>query len=214
MPLIPETIDSTLLWAADHIATWDAVVAAATPNIGLVDADITALQAALTTAESDRAAAVAARSASTTATATQNSSLDSLRDLLAIAVSKIRVAASTNANPNTVYDAAEIPAKANPTPAPAPTPPNNVQGALTNDGYVAVSWEATRTNGDYWSVWRQLSSGGGLVLIGTTAGKKFTDDNVPTGAEWAQYRVRSHRGSEMSESSEPAQILFGVSAAA
>ena len=215
-PLVPETIDAALLWATDHIATWDAAGAAGGLGgaLGLVAADITALQAALTAAEADRAAAIAARSASTAATLSQNSSLDALRDQLAIAISKIRVFASTSADPNAAYAEAEIPPKSEPTPAPAPTPPSNVQGELTNDGYVSLAWTATRTNGDYWSVWRQLSSGGGLVLIGTTASKKFTDDTVPTGADWAQYRVRSHRGDAMSESSEPAQILFGVAAAA
>jgi hypothetical protein len=216
MPIVPETIDAALLWAADHIATWDAAVTAGGVSgaFGLVAADITALETALSTAQTDRAAAVGARITSTTATTTQNASMDELRDLLAIAISKIRVAASVAADPNTVYAGAEIPPKSNPTPAPAPTPPTNVQGELTNDGFVLLSWSATRTNGDYWSVWRQLSTGGGLVLVGTTASKKFTDDTVPTGAEWAQYRVRSHRGNETSESSEPAQILFGVAAAA
>lgn len=216
MPLVPDPIDAALLWATDHIATWDAEVTAGGPGgaYGLDAADITALELALSTADGNRDAAISARAESKSATLLQNSSMDELRDLLAIAVSKIRVFASEASDPNVVYAAMDVPPKADPTPAPAPTPPTNVQGELTNDGYVALSWTATRLNGDFWSVWRQLSTGGSLTLIGTTASKKFTDDSIPTGAQWAQYRVRSHRGDEMSESSEPAMILFGVAAAA
>jgi hypothetical protein len=215
-PLVPPTIDAALLWATDHIDTWATVVGGggASGANGLTPADITALQAALTAAEDNRLAAEAARTDSKTATNSQNAAMATLRDQLSIAISNIRAYAVKQADPNTVYAAMEIPPKADPTPAPAPTPPTSLQGELTNDGYALISWTATRTNGDYWSIWRQLSTGGGLVLIGTTAGKKFTDDSVPTGAAWAQYRVRSHRGDEMSESSEPAQIVFGVAAAA
>lgn len=215
-PLVPQTIDAALLWATDHITTWAAAVAAggASGANGLSPADITLLQTALTDAEDNRDAAIAARTDSKTATNAQNQSMDTLRDQLSIAISNIRAYAVKQADPNTVYNAMDVPPKADPTPAPAPTPPTNLQGELTNDGYALISWTATRTNGDYFSIWRQLSTGGPLVLLGTTAGKKYTDDTVPTGAAWAQYRVRSHRGTEMSESSEPAQIVFGVSAAA
>jgi hypothetical protein len=214
MPLLPDTITGVLEWATDHIATWNNVVVNDLGDIGLTAADITALQGALTSAGNLRDASIAAHSAALAATVSQNDAIGTLRDQLSIAVSKIRVAAETNTNPNSVYALAEIPPRANPTPAPAPTPPTSLQGELTNDGYVTVAWTATRVNGDYWSVWRQLAGSSDLVLIGTTAGKTFTDSEVPVGVAWAQYRVRSHRGTEMSESSEPAQVVFGTAAAA
>lgn len=213
--LVPRTVDGTLNWATDHIGTWNAAVTGGGGTaLGLDTADITTLQAALTAADTSHKAASTARSGSKSATVLQNSDIDSLRDQLAIAVSKIRVFASEAADPNAVYAEADIPPKADPTPAPFPTFPTNVEGEIDNDGNVVVKWTATQVNGDFWSVWRQLSTGGALALIGTTASKKFTDDTVPSGIAWATYRVKSHRGGDVSESSEPTQILFGVEAAA
>jgi hypothetical protein len=213
--LIPPTINGTLDWAASHIATWDAAVTAGgvAGAFGLFAADITALETALTDAQASHAAAVTAREDSKSATVAQNTDLGALRDLLAIAVSKIRTFAIASADPNATYTEANIPPPANPTPAPAPTPPTSVEVALNNNGHCIVAWRATVANGDYWSVWRQLP-GGVATLVGTTGSKTFTDAEVPQGSAWAIYSVYSHRGSAVSESSEPVQILFGSVAAA
>jgi hypothetical protein len=88
-----------------------------------------------------------------------------------------------------------------------------VSVSLNNNGHCVVAWVATRTNGDYWSVWRQLP-GGETTLIGTTGSKSFVDGEVPSGSAWAIYSVHSHRGNAVSESSEPVQILFGTAVAA
>lgn len=215
MPLIPESISGTLDWATSHIATWDAAVTAGGIGgaLGLVAADITALEALLTAANTSHAAAVTMREDSKSATLTQNSDLAALRDSLAITVGKIRTFAETSADPNAAYAEANIPPRANPTPAPAPTPPTEVELSLNNNGNVVVAWVATKTNGDYWSVWRQLPSGS-ATLIGTTGAKTFVDTEIPQGSAWAIYSVYSHRGSAVSESSEPEQILFGSLAAA
>ena len=45
-------------------------------------------------------------------------------------------------------------------------------------------------------------------------GKSFVDLDVPSGSAWAIYSVYSHRGSAVSDSSEPVQILFGTAVAA
>jgi len=215
-PLIPDTISGTLDWAVSHIATWDAAVTAGglAGALGLVEADITALEAALTSADTGHTVAVAARDTSKAATLTQNSELEQLRDLLAITVSKIRAFAEAQADPNAAYAEAQIPPRANPTPAPAPTPPSEVSVSLNNDGDCVVAWKATRTNGDYWSVWRTIAGQASATLIGTTGSKSFVDEEVPQGSAWAIYSVYSHRGAVVSESSEPVQILFGTVAAA
>ena len=214
-PLIPDTISGTLDWATSHIATWDAAVTAgAGTALGLTAAQITVLQTALTDADGSHDAAIAARDASKAATLTQTSDLDTLRDQLAIAVSNIRAFAEGQDDPNAVYAEAQIPPRAEPTPAPAPTPPNEVSVSLNNDGDCVVAWKATRTNGDYWSVWRTIAGQPSATLIGTTGSKSFVDEEVPQGSAWAIYSVYSHRGAVVSESSEPVQILFGTVAAA
>ncbi|MEX2244384.1 MAG: hypothetical protein WD716_11130 [Fimbriimonadaceae bacterium] len=211
--LIPNTISGTLAWATSHIATWDTVIGGG-GTIGIDAGTVTALEGHLATAETDYNAAVTARADSKSATVSQNTSLATLRDQLAIAVSNIRAYAETQANPNAVYAEANIPPRAEPTPAPAPTAPAEVTVSLNNTGDCLVAWRATRVNGDYWSVWRTLAGEASPVLIGTTGAKSFVDLEVPSGTAWAIYSVFSHRGSAVSDSSEPVQILFGTAAAA
>jgi hypothetical protein len=215
MPLIPESISGTLDWATSHVATWSAAVAGggAAGAFGISPAQMTTIEAALTAAQDAHNAAILARDESKSATVAQTNALAALRDQLAIAVADIRAFAAAAADPGAVYTGANIPPPATPTPAPAPTPPSEVEISLNNNGNVAIAWVATKTNGDYWSVWRQLP-GGEPTLIGTTGAKSFVDTDVPQGSAWAIYSVYSHRGSVVSDSSEPEQILFGSVAAA
>jgi hypothetical protein len=213
--LIPNTIGGTLDWAVSHVTTWSAAVAGggAAGAYGISPAQMTEIETALTTAQDAHNAAILARDESKSATVAQTNALEALRDQLAIAVADIRAFALAAADPGAVYTGANIPPPPTPTPAPAPTPPTTVELSLNNNGNVEVAWVATKTNGIYWSVWRQLP-GGESTLIGTTASKSFVDSSVPQGSAWAIYSVYSHRGSVVSDSSEPEQILFGSVAAA
>lgn len=50
---------------------------------------------------------------------------------------------------------------------------------------------------------------GSWTPIGSVAAKSFLDDSLPSGAAWAQCRVKRHRGAEGCEGSEPIAVLAG-----
>lgn len=204
MAIVPKTLQDNIQFFTDHITPW-------TTNslqIGLVVADLTALNAKLAAASTAYGAATAARNSAKAATEAMRNAIDDLNLVGAGLIAKIKTQAETTHNPN-VYVLAQIPAPATPTPAPDPTPPTDVNGSVNNDGAIQISWTATRANGRSWSVWRRLPNEAQWVLIASTEVKKWTDGTVPAGVAWAQYQVKSHRGAQVSEGSEPVIVLLG-----
>lgn len=203
MPVIPEKTNDAIIFFEGRIAAWTLNAAA----IGLTVGDVGGISPQITGARTAFTAAEAARQASKNATVTLDNNMATLRSTGAALVAKIKAYAEATGNPN-VYVLASIPPPAEPTPAPAPTPPATVSGSVNNDGNVVIRWKATKQNGTFFSVHRMLP-GGGWTAIGSVAAKSFTDEGLPAGAAWAQYQVKSHRGTEVSEGSEPIVVLFG-----
>ena len=65
-------------------------------------------------------------------------------------------------------------------------------------------------NGQFFSVWRKLSSETTWTQLGSVAAKKFTDTEVPEGLTGGQYKVLSHRGTAVSTGCEPIVVVFGT----
>jgi hypothetical protein len=83
-----------------------------------------------------------------------------------------------------------------------------VAADLQNDGSILITWKGTVRNGQFFTVWRRISTQA-WAQIGSTAKKKFTDGNMPAGSTNATYMIRSHRGDMSSPGSEPVIIVFG-----
>lgn len=203
MPVVPDPNNDAIIFFETRSASWTANAAA----IGLTPADMTAFAPVITGSRAAFTAAETARQASKNATVTLDSSMASLRGQGGALINKIKAFAEATGNPN-VYVLASVPPPAEPSPAPAPTPPASVSVNVNNDGHVVVRWKATKANGEFFSVHRLLA-GGGWTAIGSINGKSFTDATLPAGNSWAQYQVKSHRGTEVSEGSEPVVVLFG-----
>ncbi|MGE0001171.1 MAG: hypothetical protein AB7F50_01545 [Fimbriimonadaceae bacterium] len=204
MAVVPDQKNAAISFYEQRTAAWTANAAA----IGLTPGDMTAFTPMVTGARTAFTSAEAARAASKNATVTLDNSVDTMRDRGAALIAKIKAFAESSGNPN-VYVIASIPPPADPTPAPPPTPPSQVQGTVNNDGNVVLRWKATKVNGEFFSVHRLLA-GGTWTALGSVNAKSFTDTGLPAGNSWAQYQVKSHRGTEVSEGSEPVVILFGV----
>ncbi|MCC6403064.1 MAG: fibronectin type III domain-containing protein [Fimbriimonadaceae bacterium] len=176
MAIVPPTIDGVLNWAADHIATWDAVVTAGGPGgaNGLTPADITSLENALTNAQTDRAAANAARSTSLAATTTQNDSIAALRDLLSTSIGDIKAFAKGSTDPSAVYTAMEIPA---PDPNPTKHYPVQPTGLVANpdsSGSVLLTWNGgTNVAGTVYEI-QGSADGNAWSILKATKTKRIT----------------------------------------
>lgn len=203
MPVIPDKNNDAILFFEQRQSDWTSNAAA----LGLTPGDMTAFAPLITSARTSFTDAEVARQASKNATVTLENNMDSMRGQGAALIAKIKAFAESSGNPN-VYVLASIPPPAPPTPAPAPTPPASVSASVNNDGHVVVKWKATKLNGTFFSVHRLLP-GGTWTPVGSVAAKTFTDDTLPSASAWAQYQVKSHRGTEVSEGSEPIVVLLG-----
>jgi hypothetical protein len=130
------------------------------------------------------------------------------RDVSAQCLAAIKAKADSVTDPTSIYALAEIPSPAQPSPSGPPTEATNVAAHLQNDGSILVTWKGTVRNGQFFTIWRRISTQA-WAQIGATAAKKFTDNNMPAGSTNATYMIRSHRGDMSSPGSEPVIIVFG-----
>lgn len=199
-----------LNFGESHDAVWTA---------NAVGIGITAIQAGSYTTKVAAARAkydamIVARNAAKTATQQWYDAAIEMRDNGAMLLGIIKGFADTQADPNAVYALAQIPPQGSRTPAGPPTDCTNLTLELTNQGNVQLDWTGTLRQGQFFSVWRKLAGQSVFTQIGSVAKKAFLDDQVPQGTQYAQYQVRAHRGSLVSQGCEPVTILFGVSLAA
>lgn len=152
---------------------------------------------------------VAARS-STTA---YHEAVDVLEDLGAQYIKIVRAFAFTQQNPRTVLSLVGIPVPATPSEQGAPPIAELVRAVLTGSGSIQVTWKAPSGgfgSGAFFIVERKLSESTPWERIGTTAGRRFVDDNVPTGFGSISYRLISARGTNYSFASDPTVVFAGT----
>lgn len=204
MPVLPKSNNEIIQFFEQRSAAWTLNAAA----IGLTPAEMTAFTPLITSSRTAFTNSETARQASKNATVTLDANMLSLVNQGSALIAKIKAFAEATNNAN-VYVLSSVPPPADPTPAPDPTPPSQVSASINNDGNVVVRWKATKVNGDFFSVHRMVP-GGSWTSIGSVNAKTFTDNQVPVGAAWVQYQVRSHRGTLVSEGSEPIVLLLGT----
>lgn len=150
-----------------------------------------------------------ARTAAKGATVTADTALQDLKEYAAVCLAAIKAKAESSADPNAVYTAAGVPPPALPSPAGPPTDAYDVAAHLRNDGTILVTWKGTVQNSQFFTVWRRLSTQQ-WTQIGSTAKKKFIDGTLTAGTTSATYMIRSQRGDQVSQGSEPVIIVFGT----
>lgn len=217
MAIVPRTTAELLQWADTHGTTWTSAAA----SIGLTAAQVTAFKAKISSARSAVAIQNAANEAKLAATNTARTELNALRESASDLVATIKAYADNAANPNTVYDAAQIPPPAPPTPVPAPGKPTGFAIALESDGSVTLSWEATNSaasSGAFFTISRKLPGQTGFTSLGGASGSTaetrrcfFTDATIPASAAsaGAQYIVQGFRGTRAGTPSDAIIVQFG-----
>ncbi|GDX99857.1 hypothetical protein LBMAG48_22610 [Phycisphaerae bacterium] len=183
--------------------------------IGLTTAQATEF-ATLTTGYVQAAGdAEAARIAAATATENATAAYNAMRRSLSRAVSDIRDFASDAADPQEVYNLAQIPARQDPSAVPAPGQPRDVSVAIiAASGELELSWKSSNppgTTGTAYIVRRRLPTETVFSFVGVTGERKFVDSTFIAGPDNVEYTVQAQRGGLSSPLSEIFLIRFGRS---
>ena len=209
MGTVPETQQGSIDFFATRIAAWAANAAA----IGVDPTTVTDLAARLSAAQTDLAAAQAARDASKNATLTLKESIASMRSLGGDLVKTIRAFAETTGDDN-VYTLASIPPVAPPTPLGKPPAPTAVKASINSYGYGLIEWNGTRAGGTAFILERQMTAldgtAGDWTYAGTSTTEDYTDTTIPTGFKAVTYRVFATRPAGNSPVVTANPIFFGL----
>jgi len=184
------------------------------PDIGLLQAQADAFDAAVSLVESRIATQVAAIEAAEAATVLKDEAYDEMLRLLGSYMGIIDGFGKSTEDPGVWARAGFAePKKGGERPAP-PTP--TVGDTITqSDGSVLFDWDVTSGGGAQYIVQRSITSLEGVegpwVIVDFTSEKKYLDEAVPVGVRRATYRVRARLSNgQVSGWSSVAQANFGT----
>jgi uncharacterized small protein (DUF1192 family) len=204
----PQSAAARVAWLEQRLSEWEGNA----DELGLSEQELTDLAAMVTDSRARLDAALAARSASKSATSLFNAGAVPMSTLAAALIKKIRGAAEATGNPE-IYAISQIDPPGTPSPVPAPEAPAEIRTALLNDGSALISWKFTsprRQGGVTFEIQRRLSTQNTYTFLGNTGEKKFNDLTLPPGTNWASYRIIARRGQSTSDYSEPVIVYLGV----
>jgi hypothetical protein len=211
MPVLPTKIEELLTFADNHQALWVSQAAA----IGLSAPQALLFKNAAAAARTDFNAQVVAEQAKLAATSRAQVSIRALRKVGGETINLIKAFAETQANPDGVYQIAQIPSPAIPSPRPVPGTPNTFRAILNEDGSITLRWKCDTQGaaGTVYNITRKNGSGGGgggpAVYVGSVGTKSFTDLSIPAGTTSVQYVVTAQRAEAVGLPSSPYTVLFG-----
>ena len=218
MSVLPDKNVELIEFCEVHAPVWAANAA----GLGLSPAACAALTASTDEARMKYDEALAARDVAKSATSKSNNAIREMKTDAASLVRTIKAFAEASANPQAVYDLAQIPAPLPPTPLPAPGKPTNLSVTLLPTGAVQLSWDAENaaaSSGAFYNIARKLPGSATFVGIGgapgsTTQSRRmtFTDASVPTSAAAAgvQYIIQGQRGTLQGLMSDAITVQFGT----
>ncbi len=177
-------------------------------------AQATAFKALVTTFETARNAAEAARLASKNATEALDNAVRNIRTTGGQYVNVIKAFAESTNNPNVYVLAGVSPSDAPGTP-PAPNAPDNFTVGVNGDGSLTIKWRVAQPAGVgsvVYVVARRINGGEGpFSVVGNSGGrdKSFTDATLPVGVDQVEYIVTAKRGNEPGVSGPIFKVQFG-----
>ena len=207
MGIVPNKIEELLTFADNHANLWNSQAA----NIGLTTAQANSFKQASIAARTDFNAQVAAEQAKLAATNKSQGSIRTLRKVAGETINLIKAFANTQANPDGVYQTAQIPPPAIPGPRPAPGTPTEFTARLNPDGSVTLRWKCDTMGaaGTVYNIARRVGSVGNFVSLGAVGLRAFTDAGIPAGSPAVQYVVTAQRAEAVGTPSSPFTVLFG-----
>lgn len=190
MRVIPKTAAKKISFIRSHLAAWTAHA----EELGLSADEIAELNARLAAAQqafdSQRAAQLAARSA----TLAFHGAAAALAKVGASAVLKIR-ATARGKDPRKIYPLASLPVPKKGSPIGAPGRPDDFHVQLRELGQLLLKWKCKHprnSEGTVYEIWRSID-GGEFTFLNVTGKKRYTDSTLPAGAKTATYRVTAMR---------------------
>ena len=213
MPTIPTKNLEALIFCEDHQLVFMAQAA----NIGLSVPQATLFKndtlAARTLWNSYNTAVEAARVAGVA----MRDGLSKMRDSGGDCINLIRAFADTQANPNTVYNLAQLPPPAVPSPASPPGTPTEFKVGLNGDGSVTLKWKCANpagTSGTVYNVYRRPAGTpeSAYAPIGVVGTKNFTDTTIPASSAATGgviYKVVAQRAEISGTPSPELNVYFG-----
>jgi hypothetical protein len=211
MSTIPQSNDEAVTWVIDHVALWTTNP----ESIGLDSAAVTELAGLAQTAQQRQQARNNARDAARGATGAFNSQAKAMRDFAAQQVRRVRTFAQGSEEPALIYQAAGIPAPADPAPAPAPGTPQAFKVRLLQSGSIEITFECPnppRVAAVLYRVERRLGTSGGQApfqFLKNAMERRFTDDTIPLGTAQVAYRVTAQSATREGDPGQYA-VQFGA----
>lgn len=208
MSTIPQSNDQAVTWVIDHVALWTTNP----ESIGLDSAAVTELAGLAQTAQQRQQARNNARDAARGATGAFNSQAKAMRDFAAQQVRRVRTFAQGSEEPALIYQAAGIPAPADPSPAPAPGTPEAFRVRLLQTGAIEVTFECPnppRVAAVLYRVERRLGTQGVFQFLKNAMERRFTDDTIPLGTAQVAYRVTAQTATREGDPGQYA-VQFGA----
>lgn len=207
MSTIPNKKAEQLAFFEAHFPVW----LAAPTTIGLTAAQASAWKTQVQSARAAFDAAQAARNAARSATGNQDSALSAAYTGCADLIRVIRAYAEQQPNPQTVYDAAQIPAPSSGSPVGPPGTPFDFTVSLAQNGAVTLGWKCVNPEGAVGTIYevRRKTGTGTFQFIGAIGIRKFTDDTLPAGSTNVVYQITGVRSTQRGE---PGQfnVNFGI----
>ncbi|HEV2295585.1 MAG TPA: hypothetical protein VGR35_17180 [Tepidisphaeraceae bacterium] len=122
------------------------------------------------------------------------------------------VALGTTADPQSVYDLAQIPAPALPTPVTTLGMPANFTATLDQSGALTLKWKCAspRASGTVYQVWRRTTPAGEFTYLGGVGDKKDVDAAIPAGYSQVTYQIQAVRSTAVGPWAQ-FNVNFGVS---
>jgi hypothetical protein len=178
MSVVPSTLEAKIAFYEDHNPLWSTNAVA----IGTTASEVTDLETKTTAAraaiEAQRAAQIAAQSATLALHDAVNAMAGAGSDI----IKQIRAKAATDGN--SVYVLAGIPAPAVPAPVGPPGTPGNFTVELNGDGSLNLGWKCANpvnSMGTIYQVYRRIGAAGEFTFIGASGTRRFIDATLPAG---------------------------------
>ena len=171
-------------WITERLALWTANAA----QIGLLEAEVTALASLANAAGNARSAAGTARAESKNATRDWHDKADETMDEARELILKIKAFAATSGDPQ-VWVLSGLSPKDPPGQTPAPEAPSDIAAELLDQGYVRLSWKGKGPRGTFYIVKRRLNDDTEYAVIATVTDKTFTDEAIPFGTDKVTYAI-------------------------
>lgn len=208
MPIVPANDVAALEFFESHGPQWQSNAA----GLGIPGPLAASIKADAVTTRGLYQAAIDARNASKAATLAWQSSLSNLRIEGSAGIAAIKATADNNANPNSIYELAQIPPPATPAPLPAPGQPFAFTVGVLASGALSLKWKMTGTQGGnlFYQVKRRLVGESAYTILGGSGNKTFIDETLPAGTDSVQYIVTAFRGQTAGLDSIPVPVQFGV----